>query len=249
MKELRNLLIDCRIELRKQVRDFHKSPLCERLDAAVQGLTSAANAGHSAPPSPATPIAEKTATPNQVALAWQAAVRDLKFSDPALYESLGKKVMARLELKSMVDPATELLQLEQAVTKLQSRRDADERAKQNLASQRDALLAALAAAAPQLAEAGDPVAVALARIDWLKREKAKDRSESIAASAIELESYVPTTEILNAVAAGSRGLTDGQREWCVGEAMVLTGFQVTPVELLARGDSQIARLILESRRG
>ena len=36
MKELRTLLIDCRIELRKLVRDFHKTELCERLDVAVQ---------------------------------------------------------------------------------------------------------------------------------------------------------------------------------------------------------------------
>ena len=41
MKDLRALLIDCRIELRKLVRDFHKTELCERLDVAVQSLGNA----------------------------------------------------------------------------------------------------------------------------------------------------------------------------------------------------------------
>ena len=41
MKDLRALLIDCRIMLRKQARDFEKSELCERLDLAIQALTNA----------------------------------------------------------------------------------------------------------------------------------------------------------------------------------------------------------------
>ena len=43
MKQLRTLLIDCRIELRKLVREFHKTELCERLDVAVQSLANAEN--------------------------------------------------------------------------------------------------------------------------------------------------------------------------------------------------------------
>ena len=40
-----------------------------------------------------------------------------------------------------------------------------------------------------------------------------------------------------------------QREWCVGEAMVVTGFQFTPVELIEKGDAAMARLILDARKG
>ena len=87
MKDLRALLIDCRIELRKLARDFQKSELCERLDLAIQQASNA-----SLPPAPEVamqasdaPPSEKTQTVSQVALAWQTAARDLKFSDPALY--------------------------------------------------------------------------------------------------------------------------------------------------------------------
>lgn len=46
------------------------------------------------------------------------------------------------------------------------------------------------------------------------------------------------------VAAGQRPLSVGQREWCVGEAMVLTGFAHDPIELIARGDAALAQLVL-----
>ena len=36
--------------------------------------------------------------------------------------------------------------------------------------------------------------------------------------------HAPGKVILQMVAAGPRPLSAGQREWCVGEAMVLTGF-------------------------
>ena len=51
------------------------------------------------------------------------------------------------------------------------------------------------------------------------------------------------------MAAGAATLTKEQREWCVGEAMVLTGFQYTPVELLEKGDAHVARLIVDARKG
>jgi hypothetical protein len=41
MKDLRALLIDCRIELRKAIRDFEKSELCDRINAAITELAKA----------------------------------------------------------------------------------------------------------------------------------------------------------------------------------------------------------------
>ena len=56
-------------------------------------------------------------------------------------------------------------------------------------------------------------------------------------------------EYQDLVAAGAGTLTKEQREWCVGEAMVVTGFQFTPVELIEKGDAAMARLILDARKG
>lgn len=248
MNDLRNVLIDCRIELRKLLRDFQKTELCARLDAAIQALPKISTDEDSPHPVPVANTPEKTPAPNQVAMAWQAAARGLKFSDPALYEALYKKVMARLETKAMVDQATELRQLEEALTQAQLRHQSAEQSQKALESERDTLLGALASAVPELRDGGDRVAVALARIDWLKAQRAKTATREPAKITIEPEAPMPSAEVLAAVAAGARKFTDLQREWSVGEAMVLSGFQLTPMELIEQGDAQIARIITQAKR-
>lgn len=255
MKDLRSLLIDCRIELRKQARDFQKSELCERLDHAIQAqstATASAALAEAAGEAHAAPAAGKTQTVSQVALAWQTAARDLKFSDPAIHARMGEKVMRLLEAKTLVDPATEILQLEARLAELQARLDADQKVHQALAVEHEALLGAVAKAVPKLKDGGDRLAVALARVAWLKSEADKVGTGAPAAAAKrapEPQDTVPTPELLGAVAAGAATLTKEQREWCVGEAMVLTGFQYTPVELLEKGDAHVARLIVDARKG
>ena len=257
MADLRSLLIDCRIELRKLARDFQKTELCERLDLAIQAQANAKAAPaepQAAPVNEAAPglSPEKSQTVSQVALAWQTAVRDLKFSDPPIYARLGEKVMRLLAAKTLVDPATEILQLEQQVAELRKAIDAQASEQQALVSERDALLGSLANAVPKLKDSGDRLAVALARVAWLKAE-AEKASTAVAGPttkrAPEPQDTVPSPELLAAAAAGAATFTREQREWCVGEAMVLTGFQYTPVELLEKGDSHIARLILQARQG
>lgn len=247
MNDLRNLLIDCRIELRKFLRDFQKTELCARLDTAIQALPKTAEED-AARPAPVANAPEKTPAPNRVALAWQAAARDLKFSDPALYETLYKKVMARLETRTMVDQVTELRQLEQALTQAQTQLQSGEQSRKTLETERDALLGALASAVPELRDGGDRVAVALARIDWLKAQRAKTAAREPVKTAAEPEAPVPNAEVLAAVAAGARKFTDLQREWSIGEAMVLSGFRLTPMELIEQGDAQIARIITQAKR-
>lgn len=256
MKDLRNLLIDCRIELRKAHRDFQKTQLCEQLDAAIQELAhsinrttvpdSAAPSGDAGSSLPAQAVPEKAETSQQVALAWQAAARDLKFSDPALYESLSQRVMAKLESKHLVDQVTELRDLEQTLAAAKAQHEDTLAAHYATIAQRDALLGALATAVPQLKDGGDPVAVALARVEWLQSQRAQAVAAATAASAppVDAESHVPTDIVLRAVLAGGRALTREQREWCVGEAMVTTGFQFTPVELIEKGDAHLAGLVL-----
>lgn len=258
MTDLRSLLIDCRIELRKLARDFQKTELCERLDLAIQAQSNAKAAPAPAADAPAVNEAapglapEKGQTVSQVALAWQTAVRDLKFSDPAIYARLGEKVMRLLAARTLVDPATEIVQLEKQVAELRQAMDAQLRDQQAMATERDALLGSLAQAVPTLKDSGDRLAVALARVAWLKAEAEKATVAAPkpgATRAPEPQDTVPSPELLSAAAAGAATFTREQREWCVGEAMVLTGFQFTPVELLDKGDTHIATLILQARQG
>ena len=254
MKDLRALLIDCRIELRKLARDFQKTELCERLDLAIQAVANANVVPAAEPGNEALPgsPSEKTQTVSQVALAWQTASRDLKFSDPAIHARLSEKVMRLLGAKTLVDPATEILQLEQLLAAAQQRIAAQEKAAKALEVERDALLGALASAVPALRDGGDRLAVGLARVAWLKTEAEKVGTGAPSAAgkrAPEPQDTVPTPELLAAAAAGAATLTKEQREWCVGEAMVVTGFQYTPVELLEKGDAAVARLILDARKG
>jgi hypothetical protein len=153
MKDLRALLIDCRIELRKVVRDFQKTELCERLDLAIQTL---ANAPAAAAPAPAAvaakpveeereelvPTNSKRQTASQVALAWQTAARDIKFSDPALYERMSEKVMRLLGTKALVDPVTELKQLGDELAALRAKGFEEKKSRMALENERDALLGA-----------------------------------------------------------------------------------------------------------
>ena len=257
MKELRNLLIDCRIELRKLVRDFHKTELCERLDAAMQQL---ANAPKNEAAKPTTAAAgnttDKSLVPNQVALAWQTVTRDLKFSDPALYDALQKKVMLRLETKSMVDPATEINELGKTVADLNAQKARQEKFYKALENERDTLLGALAMAVPELSDGKDRVAVALARIEWLKSAKAKPAPKSARTTGkqeamppvLDDAGPAPSDAVLIAIAAGARKFSDAHREWCVGEAMVLSGFEFTPIELIEQGDAAIATIITTARK-
>jgi hypothetical protein len=253
MKELRTLLIDCRIELRKLVRDFHKTELCERLDVAVQSLANAGGVEMDLKQAPsANTVREVKETSNQVALAWQTASRDLKFTHPTLYDQLSKKVMSKLGAKTLVDQVDELRQLEDTVGEMKKREQMLDKQRHALEVERDALLGALASAVPELADGGDRVGVALARIDWMKSQAEKGGGggggrQSARAAQAEEENRIPSAEVLSLVASGGRGFTNAQREWCVGEAMVLSGFAFTPMELIEQGDAKIAKIISDAQ--
>ena len=247
MKDLRALLIDCRIELRRLVRDFHKTPLCERLDAATQALANAP-AEDAPPPEPGAPGQRQVReTSNQVALAWQLIARDLKFTHPPLYEAMSKKVMARLETKTLLDQVDELRQAEANVAGLRQHQSELEAQQKAIEAERDTLLGALASAVPQLKDGGDRIGVALARIDCLKAQSAKAAPVVTVGTVTEEETRIPSEELMSLIAAGGRQFTQAQREWCIGEAMVLSGFQYTPMELIEQGDASIAKIITGSR--
>ena len=252
MKELRTLLIDCRIELRKLVREFHKTELCERLDVAVQSLGAAGGVEMDLKQAPsANTVREVKETSNQVALAWQVAARDLKFSHPTLYDQLSKKVMAKLGAKTLVDQVDELRQLEDTVGEMKKREQMLDKQRAQIEVERDALLGALATAVPELSDGGDKIGVALSRIDFLKKQAEQGGGKAGAranAAAAEEENRIPTPEVIALVASGSRRFTNAQREWSVGEAMVLSGFALTPMELIEQGDAKIAEILAKAHR-
>ncbi len=246
MKDLRNLLIDCRIELRKYIKDFHKTEMCDKLDAAI------ANAGRPQAEALASEPAigaNKTLTTNQVGLAWQRAARDLKFSHPDLFEKLGQDVMRLLDAKTMVDPGTELELLGVEVEKMKAAQAILKKEQDAVVGERDALLGALATAVPQLDDSADRFATALARIEWLQTSAAAKqvRTGKNTDNEAPQEGPIPTDEILASIIAGTRNFSKDQLDWALGEAMVLCGFQFTPHELIQKGHPHIAKIVQDAR--
>jgi hypothetical protein len=247
MKDLRNLLIDCRIELRKYIKDFHKTEMCDKLDIAIS---------HAGRPQAEASITEpaiganKTLTTNQVGLAWQRAARDLKFTHPELFEKLGQDVMRLLDAKSLVDPGTELELLGVEVEKMKATQAQQKKEQDAVAAERDAILGALATAVPQLDDSADRFATALARIEWLQTTVASKQAVSNSknpGNEPPPEGPVPSDDVLVAIIAGNRNFTKDQLDWALGESMVLCGFQFTPHELIEQGHPHIAKIIQDAR--
>lgn len=246
MKDLRNLLIDCRIELRKYIKDFHKTEMCDKLDAAIANASKPQAEVAASEPAIG---ANKTLTTNQVGLAWQRAARDLKFSHPDLFEKLGQDVMRLLDAKTMVDPGTELEALGVEVEKMKVAQAILKKEQDAVAAERDAILGALATAVPQLDDSADRFATALARIEWLQTNLAAKQISNSKSGGNQApqEGPVPTDEILVGIIAGARNFSKDQLDWALGEAMVLCGFQFTPHELIQQGHPHIAKIIQDAR--
>ena len=229
------------------MRDFHTTSLCERIDVATQALANAP--AEDAPPAGLAAHGQRQVreTSNQVALAWQLVARDLKFTQPPLYEAMSKKVMARLEAKTLIDQVDELRQAEANVAGLRQHQAELEAQLHAMEAERDTLLGSLATAVPQLKDGGDRIGVALARIDYLTAQATKAAPVVTVGTVAEQETRIPSAELMSLIAAGGRQFTQAQREWCIGEAMVLSGFQYTPMELIEQGDASIARIIAGAR--
>jgi hypothetical protein len=246
MKDLRNLLIDCRIELRKHIKDFHKTEMCDKLDLAISNAGRLQAVATAAEPAIG---ANKTLATNQVGLAWQRAARDLKFSHPDLFEKLGQDVMRLLDTKAQVDPATEFEQLAVEVEKLKAEQATLIKEQDVVNAERDAILGALATAVPQLDDSADRFATALARIEWLQKMMVSKPSatDKVLRNEAPQEGPVPTDEALVSIIAGNRNFTKDQLDWALGESMVLCGFQFTPNELIEQGHPHIAKIIQDAR--
>ena len=200
MKEIRDLLMDCRIELRTHLRDFHKTELCKRIDDVRDELLHGVY--------PETQAAPSMESGDQIAVAWQLAAEDLKLTAPAIYELLAKKVsqrMANLPLVEAADVGVEV---------------SDD-------------------AQPESAEVSADAAV-------IADAEVAEAPSATPAALPDPDSHIPSIEALESIAASKRRFSETQREWCVGEAMVRSGFSIDPEEFIARGDNEMAKYILES---
>jgi hypothetical protein len=236
-KGIRNLLLDCRAALRKADRAFESSALREQLDDMIIELGSA---GDRQKLEQQRAEADLAPAAQRVAYAWQSVTRDLRHSHPDLFKELSLRVLHRLDTEVLDDPSDEILRLQQ---ELREREAATGKAVAELS----ALRAQLATAVP-LADTlgGSESALAQERLQLLLQAVSSGgglRREP----AAPVQSSAPTRTSLQAVLDGQRPLTSHEREWCIGEAMVLTGFQQTPVQLLAQGDGALARLVLEGK--
>lgn len=188
---------------------------------------------------PEVPIPETHAA-QQVAYAWQIAARDLRFTHPELHAQMTEKVRKLLDVEVLDDPAIEIQRLQAEHTGVVVyaeglRRDLDE------------LRQALADAVPGI-DAKIPAAEA-ARLRMRQLIEAGSRGSGLPTPAhkrgADPAEVAPSREVLQAVADGARTFTREECEWCVGEAMVLCGFQKTPVQLLDEGEPALARIILQ----
>lgn len=244
--DLRTLLIDCRIALRTQPNEHEIDQLSKRLEAAIHDVT------RSGMPAASGDI-KSSAT--QVALAWQTACRGLKLTSPDLYDELNRKVMDLLDERELHEPVEELLHLQSEIERLKAEQ-APMRARMDQfrakavesISANTALREALAKAVPYMHEPSDPQQLALAQIAALEQKAQAVVDQQAVGSGRSAPKPVdddpkPTETVLKAVVTGEQGFSEMQREWVVGEALGLTGWKYTPVELLAKGDRWLARCI------
>lgn len=232
VKEIRNLLLDCRAALRKADKGFEQTPLRERLDDTIIAMGQADSRKVAASVEPDKPAARR------VAYAWQSVARELRHSHPELYQRLSDKVLELLDVELLEDPAGE-------IAALQARLQQQDAGLAKTAAELAALRSALAAAVPLAETVGGSEADLAQRRLQLLLQAASQGGGLVRQAEVVDTSVAPSRSALQAVANGERALTSHEREWCMGEAMVLTGFQVTPVQLQERGDAALAQLVLD----
>lgn len=219
MKEIRNLLLDVRAALRRADGKFEATALSDSLDDAILRLGR-----ESGPPPPSETPAQKPHA-HRIAYAWQAAARELRGSHPEVHDLLSKRVLERLR-EAVLDDAND--EIEALRGQLRLREAAHAKLAQEFASVSAALAEASAAAAVAGTSGHAPAGPA--------------------ATSAE-DPHVPSRALLQAVAAGSATLSAAHRDWCLAEAMVLTGFERTPVQLMEDGEPALAALVLAGKPG
>ena len=141
----------------------------------------------------------------------------------------------------------ELVLLRQDVEDAEHARDAANLQRMKVAGQLGTLHKSLAAAAPEVAAGKDAQSDALRRIEHLATHGAAAPGAAQSAKAAEMDAPMPSRAVLEAVIAGDRKFSKAQLEFTIAEAMVLTGWAQTPLELMAEGEPWLAALILKNQ--
>lgn len=158
--------------------------------------------------------------------------------------------LARIDaiLKALEAQEARTNRLRQDVEDAEHTRDAANLARMRVFGQLNTLHKTLAAATPDFDgdTDGEVQHVALRRIEWLASRGGTDPNAALAAKEAEMQAPMPGQAVLEAVIAGERRFTKAQLEFSVSEAIVLTGWEMTPLEIMEKGEPWLAELILRN---
>jgi acetyl/propionyl-CoA carboxylase alpha subunit len=140
-----------------------------------------------------------------------------------------------------------VIRLRQDVEDAEHDRDAEKLLRMRVVGQLNTLHKTIEAATPAFEgdDDGEPQHVALRRIEWLARHAGTDPAAMAAAREEELNAPMPGQIVLEAVIAGERQFTKAQLEFSLSEAMVLCGWELTPLEIMQKGEAWLAKLLLD----
>lgn len=231
-RKTRNLLLDCRAAFRRHYKQFEDDPLRRQIDDAIAELDRSKNEDELSQPG--------TRTAQQVAYAWQIAVRTLKLTHPEMYDKMAVRVRQMLDTQVLHDPASEIIELERSLQNTLA-------AQQGVANDLSAVYTALAEAMPLSGNdaLGTEAERALRRIERMQQAIATGvgvaKPGASRAPADDPVGLSHTRESLTPVLLGRRALTPGERAWCIAEAMVTTDRK--NAELKQMADIELIKLI------
>ena len=150
--------------------------------------------------------------------------------------------------KALDAQAAQIGRLRQDIEDAEHTRDAANLARMRVFGQLNTLHKTLTAATPNFEgeKDGEAQHVALRRIEWLVSRGGSDPHAALAAKEAEMDAPMPGQAVLEAVIAGERRFTKAQLEFSVSEAIVLTNWELTPLEILEKGEPWLAELILKN---
>ena len=150
--------------------------------------------------------------------------------------------------KALEAQASQIGRLRQDIEDAEHTRDAANLARMRVFGQLNTLHKTLTAATPNFEgeKDGEAQHVALRRIEWLVSRGGSDPHAALAAKEAEMDAPMPGQAVLEAVIAGERRFTKAQLEFSVSEAIVLTNWELTPLEILEKGEPWLADLILRN---
>jgi hypothetical protein len=170
-----------------------------------------------------------------------ALVRNHADLNPAEWTPRFEQAMKQLQSSDVM-----YQQLKHDAEDAERARDTANLARMKTLGQLNTLHKSLAAALPHVVHP-DPQQAAILRIEWLLKNGGHDPSAAAAAKVAEMEAPMPSREVLEAVLTGQRKFNKAQLEFTIGEVMVLTGWQMTPVELIEKGEVWMAQTVLENQ--